>query len=62
MIMLLTGIAIFCAVLGLFSLKDRLKSRRLARFAHSGLVMRFTVISVVMMVVGILLELGRLFS
>lgn len=50
------------AVLGLFYLKDRLKNRKLARFAHSGLVMRFAVIAVALIAIGILLVLGKLFS
>jgi len=57
---LLTGIAILAAVIGLFYLKDRLESPRLVRIAHSELMMRFTVIAVVMIVVGILLVLGQL--
>jgi hypothetical protein len=57
---LLTGIAILGAVVGLFYLKDRFESPRLARLAHSELMMRFTVIAVVMIVIGILLVLGRL--
>jgi hypothetical protein len=57
---LLTGIAILGAVVGLFYLKDCFESPRLARLAHSELMMRFTVIAVVMIVIGILLVLGRL--
>lgn len=60
MTILLTGIAILAVVIGLFYLKDRLESPRLARIAHSELMMRFTVIAVVMIFVGILLVLGRL--
>ena len=44
MTILLIGIGILGAVLGLFYLKDRLKTRTLARIAYSGLVMRSTVI------------------
>ena len=62
MTILLIGIGIFGAVLGLFYLKDRLKNRTLARIAYSDLVMRFAVIGTAMMVAGILLALGNLFS
>ena len=62
MTILLTGIAILGAVIGLFYLKDRVESPGLARIAHSELMMRFTVIAVVMIFVGILLVLGELFS
>jgi hypothetical protein len=57
---LLTGVAILGAVVGLFYLKDRFESPRLARLAHSELMMRFAVIAVAMIVIGILLVLGRL--
>ncbi len=62
MTILLIGIGILGFVLGLFYLKDRLKSPRLARIAHSGLIMRFTVIAAAMIAIGILLVLKKLFS
>lgn len=62
MTILLTGIGLLGAVLGLFYLKDRLKSPRLSRFAHSGLIMRFTVIAAAMIAIGTLLVLEKLFS
>jgi hypothetical protein len=62
MTILLIGIGILGAVLGLFYLKDRLKSPTLARIAHGELVMRFTVIAAAMIVAGILLVLNKLFS
>lgn len=62
MTILLTGVAILAAVIGLFYLKDRLESPKLARIAHSELMMRFTVIAVVMIFVGILLVVGQLLS
>lgn len=57
---LLIGLALLGAVIGLFYLKDRLGNRRLARFAYSGLVMRFTVIAVVLILVGLLLAMQTL--
>jgi hypothetical protein len=62
MTVLLIGIGILGAVLGLFYLKDWLKSPTLARIAYSGLIMRFVVIAVAMIVIGIFLVLGELFS
>jgi uncharacterized membrane protein YiaA len=62
MTILLTGLFILGAVLGLFHLKDRLRNSTLARIAYSDLVMRLTVISVALIAIGILLALGRLFS
>ena len=62
MTILLIGIGILGAVLGLFYLKDRLKTRTLARIAYSGLVMRFTVLGAAMIAVGILLVFSKLFS
>ena len=62
MTILLIGIGIFGAVLGLFYLKDRLRNRALARIAHSELVMRFAVIGTAMIVAGALLTLSNLFS
>lgn len=62
MTILLIGIGILGFVLGLFYLKDRLKSPRLARIAHSGLIMRFAVIAAAMIVIGLLLVLKKLFS
>lgn len=62
MTILLIGIGILGSVLGLFYLKDRLKSPALARIAQGELVMRFTVIAAAMIVIGILLALDKLFS
>lgn len=62
MTVLLIGIGVLGSVLGLFYLKDRLKSPTLARIAHSGLIMRFTVIAAAMIVIGVFLVLEKLFS
>lgn len=60
--LLLVGIIILAAVLGLFYLKDRLESPTLARVAHSELSMRFTIIAVGLIVIGILMMLGGLLA
>ena len=62
MTILLIGTGFFGFVLGLFYMKDRLKSPMLARIAHSELVMRFAVIGAAMIVIGALLALDRLFA
>jgi len=62
MTILLIGLGILGSVLGLFYLKDRVKTPTLARIAHSELIMRFTVIAAAMIVIGILLMVGKLFS
>jgi hypothetical protein len=59
---LLIGVGILGAVIGLFYLKGRLESPTLARIAHSELMMRFTVFAAALIVIGILLILGNLFS
>jgi hypothetical protein len=59
---LLIGIGILGTVISLFYLKDRLESPALARIAHSELMMRFTVMAVAMIAIGILLVLSKLFS
>ena len=62
MTILLSGIGIFAAVLGLFYLKDRLENRTLARIAYSDLVMRFAVLGAALTIVGVLLTLSKIFS
>ncbi len=62
MTILLIGIGILGAVLGLFYLKDRLNSPALARIAHSELIMRFAVIAAALILFGMLLVFKKLFS
>lgn len=62
MTILLIGIGILGTVIGLFYLKNRLDSPTLARIARSELMMRFTVIAVALIAIGILLVLSKLFS
>ena len=62
MTILLTGIVLLAAVIGLFYLKDQLRSRLLGRIAHSELMMRFAVIAGAMICIGALLVLDKLFG
>lgn len=59
---LLAGTGLLAAVLGIFYLKDRVRSPALSRLAYSGLVMRLAVVSVAMIAIGAFLVLGRLAS
>ena len=61
MTIVLIGLGLLGAVLGLFYLKNRLESPSLARIAYSELMMRFTVIAVALIAVGTLVMLGKLF-
>ena len=60
MFLFLTGAGLLAAIIGLFWLKDRLRSPRLARIASSGLVTRLAVIGAALSVLGLLLMLGGL--
>jgi hypothetical protein len=60
MYFLLVGIGLLSAIIGLFWLKDRLKSPLLARIAYSGLIARLAVIGAALSVIGILLMLGEI--
>ena len=59
---LLAGFGILAFVLFLFYLKNRVESPAVSRLAHSEVMMRFVVIAVIMIVVGILIIIGELFS
>jgi len=59
---LLGGVAILALVLFLFYLKNRVESPVISRLAHSEVMMRFVVIAVVMIAVGVLIIIGELFS
>lgn len=61
MAILLIGVSLVLAIIGLFWLKDRLHSPLLARIAHSEPVMRLAVIGAAMAAIGLLLVLSRLF-
>ena len=58
---LLIGVGLVALVIGLFWLKDRLESPRLARLAHSEPIARLTVIGGAVGVIGVLLILSSLF-
>ena len=61
MAILLIGVSLVLAIIGLFWLKDRLRSPLLARIARSEPVMRLAVIGAAMAMIGLLLVLSRLF-
>jgi hypothetical protein len=60
--LVLIGIGLVAAVIGLFWLKDRLESPRLARIAHSEPIMRISVIGGALTVIGLLLILSSQFQ
>ena len=53
----IAGASLLSVIIGLFWLKDRLESPRLARLAYSGLVARLAVLGAVLSVLGLLLML-----
>ncbi|MHA1108954.1 MAG: hypothetical protein ACTSQV_07550 [Alphaproteobacteria bacterium] len=56
----IAGASLLSVIIGLFWLKDRLESPRLARLAYSGLVVRLAVLGAVLSVLGLLLMLGEI--
>ena len=60
MYLMLGGAALLAAILGLFWLKDRLRSPLLARIAYSGLTARLAVVGAALSAVGLLLVLVEL--
>lgn len=61
-ILLVAGLGLLAAVLLLFWLKDRLRSPRLARLAHSEAIARLAVAGCALAVLGILMILGNFLS
>lgn len=59
---LLAGVGLLAFVLFLFYLKNRVENPVISRLAHSEVMMRFVVIAVVMIAVGVLIIIGELFS
>jgi hypothetical protein len=57
----LCGAGLVVLIIGLFWLKDRLKSPLIARIAHSEPVMRLAVIGAAVAVIGLLLILSSYF-
>lgn len=60
MYLLLAGAIILLFSVGLFWLKDRLRSPLLARLAYSGLVARLALAGAALCVLGVLLTLAEL--
>ena len=59
MLYLISGAVLLALVLGLFWLKDELRSPRLARMAYSELTMRLAVIAAGLMMVGMAVIAGQ---
>ena len=62
MIYFIFGAGLLATVLGLFWLKDELRSPRLARMAYSELTARFAVIAAGLMLVGAAVVAGRIWG
>lgn len=62
MFLFLTGVGLLGAIIGLFWLKDQLRSPRLARIAYSELIARFAVLGAAFAVIGLLLMLADYFG
>ncbi|RMF08561.1 MAG: hypothetical protein D6773_02490 [Alphaproteobacteria bacterium] len=60
--LLAAGLGLLAAILVLIWLKDKLRSPRLARLVHSGLVARLALAGVAFLVLGVLLMLAELLS
>ena len=59
MLYLISGALLLALILGLFWLKDELRSARLARMAHSELTMRLAVVAAGLMLVGVVMLAGK---
>ncbi len=57
---LLSGVGLLFVLVGLFWLKDRLRSPLLARVAYSSLVARLALVGAALSVIGLLLALAQL--
>jgi len=60
--LVLIGVGLVATIIGLFWLKDRLESPRLARVAHSEPVVRLAVIGGALAIIGSLLILSSYFQ
>ena len=60
MYFLIVGVTLLGLIVGLFWLKDRLQSPRLARLAHSEPIARLAVVGAALAVVGLLLTFSSL--
>ncbi len=59
--LVLIGLSLLALVIGLFWLKDRLESQRLARVAHSEPMMRLAVLGAAISAIGLLLIVASQF-
>jgi len=59
---LITGVLLLVAVLGLFYLKDRLEQQWLRRLAYHEVTMRVVVIAVALIFFGAVIAIGGLFG
>lgn len=62
MLYLVSGALLLVLILGLFWLKDELRSPRLARMAHSELTMRLAVVAAGLMMVGAVILAGTVWQ
>ena len=62
MILFLIGVFMLAVIIGLFWLRDRLKSPMLARLALSEPIARLAVLGAAFCAIGLLLMLGELFG
>jgi hypothetical protein len=60
MYVFLIGVFLLSAIIGLFWLKDRLESPKLARIAYSEPVARLAVVGAALAAIGLLLMIGDL--
>jgi hypothetical protein len=60
MVFFVIGVSLLAAVLGLFWLKDQLRSPQLARLANSEPVLRLAVVGAALVVVGLLMMVAAL--
>jgi len=56
---MITGVVLLGAVLGLFYLKDRVEQQWLRRFAYHEVVMRLVVIAVALIFFGAMIAIGE---
>lgn len=62
MLYFISGALLLVLILGLFWLKDELRSPRLARMAHSELTMRLAVVAAGLMMVGAVMLAGTVWQ
>lgn len=59
--LVIIGVVLVVLIIGLFWMKDRLQSQRLARVAHSEPIMRLAVLGGALTVIGLLLIVSSQF-